>query len=156
MIIVKISDTSNRLKQIMKERRLKQVDIIEMCKPFCLKYDVKLGKNDLSQYVSGKVQPGQEKLTILGLALNVSEAWLMGYGTEYVSKEFECQPPDFAIDKPEPNLNSLTPSEQKLLEDYRSLNDEGKEKVEDYAEDLAASGRYIKNYSAEMGQEKAN
>lgn len=36
-------------------------------------------KNDLSQYVSGKVEPRQEKLTILGLALNVSETWLMGY-----------------------------------------------------------------------------
>lgn len=38
-----------------------------------------MGKSDISQYVSGKVEPGQDKLTILGLALNVSEAWLMGY-----------------------------------------------------------------------------
>ncbi len=36
-------------------------------------------KNDLSQYVSGKVEPKQDKLTILGLALNVNEVWLMGY-----------------------------------------------------------------------------
>lgn len=33
----------------------------------------------MSQYVSGRTEPGQDKLTILGLALNVSEAWLMGY-----------------------------------------------------------------------------
>ena len=71
--------TSDRLKQIMKERNLRQVDILEMCKPYCKKYNVKLGRNDLSQYVSGKVEPGQKKLTVLGTALNVSEAWLMGF-----------------------------------------------------------------------------
>ena len=63
----------------MNERSLRQVDILEAAKPFCEKYGVKLAKNDLSQYVSGKVEPRQEKLTILGLALNVSETWLMGY-----------------------------------------------------------------------------
>jgi len=71
--------TSQRLKQIMDIRQLRQVDILEAAEPFCKKYNVKLEKNALSQYVSGKVEPGQEKLTILGMALGVSEAWLMGY-----------------------------------------------------------------------------
>ena len=38
-----------------------------------------MNKSDLSQYVSGLVEPGQEKLSILGMALNVSEAWLIPY-----------------------------------------------------------------------------
>lgn len=76
---MKTSNTASRLHQIMSERNLRQIDIINSSKPFCQKYDVKLGKNDLSQYVNGKVEPGQDKLTILGLALGVSEAWLMGY-----------------------------------------------------------------------------
>ena len=71
-------NTSIRLKQIMAERRLKQVDIVNLAKPYCEQYNVKLSKSDLSQFVSGKVEPGQWKLTILGLALDVSEAWLMG------------------------------------------------------------------------------
>lgn len=71
--------TSQRLKQIMDTRKLRQVDILEAAEPFCKKYNIKLEKNALSQYVSGKVEPGQEKLTILGMALGVSEAWLMGY-----------------------------------------------------------------------------
>lgn len=71
--------TADRLKQVMNERGLKQVDILEACKPYCEKYGVKLAKNDLSQYISGKVTPGQDKLTILGLALGVNEVWLMGY-----------------------------------------------------------------------------
>lgn len=76
---MKIENTSVRLKELMEDRNLKQVDILEKCKPFCKKYNVKISKSDLSQYVSGKVEPGSKKLTILGLALNVNEAWLMGY-----------------------------------------------------------------------------
>ena len=76
---MKKENTSIRLKKIMSEKNLRQVDILELCKPYCEKYDIKLGKNDLSQYVSGKVEPGQKKLTILGMALNINEVWLMGY-----------------------------------------------------------------------------
>ena len=76
---MKTFTTSQRLKQLMKERNIKQVDILIKAEPFCKKYGVKLNKNDLSQYVNGKVEPGQQKLSILGLALNVNEAWLMGY-----------------------------------------------------------------------------
>lgn len=68
-----------RLNQAMKIRSLKQVDVLKAAKPYCDKYGIKLTKSDLSQYVSGKVEPRQEKLTILSLALSVSEAWLMGY-----------------------------------------------------------------------------
>lgn len=71
-------NTSSRLKQIMEQRGLKQADILRMAQPYCDRYNMKLGKSDLSQFVNGKVEPGQWKLTILGLALNVSEAWLMG------------------------------------------------------------------------------
>lgn len=71
--------TSNRLKQIMQERNLKQVDILNLTLPICKKYNVKMNKSDISQYVSGKVEPSQEKLSVLGMALNVTETWLMGF-----------------------------------------------------------------------------
>jgi len=74
--------TGERLRQIMSERGLKQVDILNMCKPYCEKHKVYIRKNDLSQYVADKVSPGQDKLTILSLALGVSEVWLMGYNVE--------------------------------------------------------------------------
>lgn len=81
--------TADRLKQIMSERGLKQVDILEACKPYCKRYGVQLKKNDLSQYVSGKVEPKQDKLSILGMALNVNEVWLMGYNVPAGRKELE-------------------------------------------------------------------
>ena len=70
--------TAQRLKEIMDMRGIKQIDIVKMAQPFCLQYDVKLGRNDLSQYVSGKAEPTQNKLFILSKALNVSVTWLMG------------------------------------------------------------------------------
>jgi repressor LexA len=37
-----------------------------------------MNKSDISQYVSGKVSPTQDKLYALGEALNVDPVWLMG------------------------------------------------------------------------------
>lgn len=72
-------NTGDRLKQIMNQRGLRQIDIINLCKPYCEKFGVKMGRNDISQYISGKAVPKQKKLTVLAQALEVNEAWLMGY-----------------------------------------------------------------------------
>lgn len=79
--------TSDRLKYILESRNLRQADILEMIEPYCQKYGVKIARNALSQYVTGKVLPKQDKLSILGMALNVSEAWLMGYDVPMERKE---------------------------------------------------------------------
>ena len=70
---------SQRLKEIISLKRIKQVDILNAAKPLCEKSKIKLGSNDLSQYVTGKVEPSFKKLSILAKALNVNEIWLMGY-----------------------------------------------------------------------------
>lgn len=75
----KISNTSKRLNYLINNYDIKQKDILEKVKPYCEKYKIRLEKNDLSQYVSDKTAPGQDKLSILAMALNVSEAWLLGY-----------------------------------------------------------------------------
>lgn len=71
--------TAERLRELMSVRKLRQVDILNAAAPFCNQFGIKLNKNDLSQYVSGKVTPRYEKLSVLALALNVSEMWLLGY-----------------------------------------------------------------------------
>lgn len=76
------STTSNRIKQAMKSSNLKQVDIVNKAKNLENETGIKLSKTDLSQYVNGKVQPGQKKLYVLAKILNVSEAWLLGYDVE--------------------------------------------------------------------------
>lgn len=83
--------TADRLKQIMEERNLRQVDILNLVLPVCAKYDVKMNKSDISQYVSGKVEPSQEKLVVLGMALNVTESWLMGFDVSPERKDTQIQ-----------------------------------------------------------------
>ena len=120
--------TAARLKQIMQERNIKQVDILELCKPYCIKYNEKLGKSILSQYISGSVEPGQTKLTILGLALNVNEVWLMGY--------------DVPMER-DNSANTQQPAdEQELLNDYRSLNDLGKAEAKKRVNELTKLEQY--------------
>ena len=76
---MKASNTAARLREIMTVRNLKQVDILRLCEPVSRRLGIRINRNDLSQYVNGKVEPGQFKLTVLAHALSVSETWLMGY-----------------------------------------------------------------------------
>ena len=84
---MKCCSTADRLKEIMQARNLKQVDILNKSLPFCSKYNIKMNKSDISQYVSGKIEPSQEKLVILGMALGVTEAWLMGFDVSPMRKD---------------------------------------------------------------------
>lgn len=84
---MKKHNTSDRLRQIMNERNLRQIDILNMTIPYCKEYGVKMNRSDISQYVSGKVEPNQSKLAVLGMALNLNEAWLMGYDVPMKRKE---------------------------------------------------------------------
>ena len=76
---MKRSCTAERLRALMNERGLKQVDILRLCQPYCTQYGVKMNKSDISQYLSGKAEPSQDKLIVLGMALGVQESWLMGF-----------------------------------------------------------------------------
>ena len=76
---MKNSCTADRLRTLMNERRLKQVDILKLCQPYCDRFGVKMNKSDISQYLSGKSVPSQDKLIVLGMALGVQESWLMGF-----------------------------------------------------------------------------
>ena len=111
---MKISSTAERLLQLINERNLKQVDILRLAAPYCKKNNIKLNRNDLSQYVNGKVEPRKSKLYILGQALKVNEAWLMGYDVPQSGTA---------------TANSITEQEKTLLAFYRSASEENKLKI---------------------------
>ena len=69
----------SRIREIMKLRKLRQVDVLRLAEPLCKQYNISLQKSDLSQYYNGKHEPSQDKLFILGQVLEVNEAWLLGY-----------------------------------------------------------------------------
>ncbi len=141
--------TGERLKELMTKRNLKQVDILEKAKHFCNQYNIKLTKTDLSQYISGKVEPGQSKLFILGLALDVSEAWLMGFD---VPMERTTQRNQSIFDKFD---NLSTSNLERITEIMNSLNAEGQEKLIDLGDDLVQSGKYKKCGQSGMAEKEA-
>lgn len=71
--------TAQRLKEVMALKKIRQIDIVRLAEPYCNVFKVKLGRNDISQYCSGIATPGQSKLNVMALALDVNEMWLMGY-----------------------------------------------------------------------------
>lgn len=117
-------NTATRLQTLMDLRGLKQADILRLAQPYCEKYKIKLGKSDLSQFVNGKVEPGQWKITILSLALNVSEAWLMGLDVP-MEKEI-----------PTPVVEDGLEAKAKSL--FNSLSDDLKDEAVRYLEFLAS------------------
>lgn len=64
---------AERLQEAMDLRNMKQVDLINL---------TGIKKSALSQYVSGKILPRQNNIFKLAKALNVNEAWLMGYDVD--------------------------------------------------------------------------
>ena len=112
------SSTSSRLKQIMSERNLRQVDILESSKPFQKKLGVKMGRSALSQYVTGKSKPDDKKLSLLSQTLDVSEAWLMGYDVDM---------------KRIPDEERVSESIPEILTIYNQLEEPRQEKVLDFA-----------------------
>ena len=123
---MKESSTQERLRYLMSEFGLRQSDIIEKCEPYCSKYGIALSKSALSLYISGRVEPKQDKIFILAKGLHVSEAWLMG----------------FDVPMEPPSREKEDRSKLKLLLSY--LNEEGRRKVFDYIEDLIDNPKYLK------------
>jgi len=86
-MVEKTATTAERLRYIIEVENMKQADILERCLPYLEQFKVKMNRSDISQYIAGKAAPKQNKLYILARALNVSEAWLMGYDVDMERKE---------------------------------------------------------------------
>lgn len=69
---------AERLRQVMKERNLRQTDVCKLIEPYCKKYGVCINKSHLSQYLSGNFYPALFNFSILCMALDVPMEWLCG------------------------------------------------------------------------------
>ena len=67
------AEFKDRLKQAMDMRNMKAVDLCEK---------TKIPKGAISYYLSGKSTPKADRLFLLCKALDVSEAWMLGYDVE--------------------------------------------------------------------------
>ncbi|WP_314161217.1 S24 family peptidase [uncultured Gemella sp.] len=74
-----MATSTERINQIMKEKKLRQIDVLNLAKPFQQKYNIKFSKSHLSQYVNGKSNPDNKKIFLLSKVFGITEAWLLGY-----------------------------------------------------------------------------
>lgn len=74
---------TGRLLQAMEREQMKQVDLLRLAE----KEGIKLGKSQISQYVSGKTIPRDNILQFLAAALHCEAAWLKGEDTASDEKE---------------------------------------------------------------------
>ena len=99
--------TQQRLREALSARNMLPIELSRLSG---------IGKSAISQYLSGKVTPKQDKIYKLAQALKVSESWLMGYD------EPMEQSPAPASD----NLPDLTPKDEREI---MHLMDDMKEKL---------------------------
>lgn len=61
---------SERIKEGLRRAEMTQADLCRL---------TNINDSTMSQYVSGRYEPTQQRLEKIAKALNVNEAWLMGY-----------------------------------------------------------------------------
>ena len=119
-----MSTTSQRIQEGMILRGYRQIDLVEK---------TGISKGALSSYITGRYEPKQNNIYLIAKALNVSEAWLMGFDVPMernvkASTEITLY-----------NLHCETKDEADLMLSYRALNDKNKGKCIAYSRSLLST-----------------
>jgi transcriptional regulator with XRE-family HTH domain len=107
----KTSNVAQRLSQALILKNIKQIDLCKMCD---------IPKGAMSLYLSGKYEPRQTRLNEIAIALNVNEAWLMGYDVPMERPE-EITTQVILENKSPSNESDLTEGEKKLIDLFRKV-----------------------------------
>lgn len=100
---------SKRMKETMELRNMKQIELCEK---------TGLRKSAISQYLSGTYEPKQKGVYLIAKALDVSEAWLMGY--------------DVPIERIEHIKTTITHEEKDFLDLFNQLDKQEKINLTNY------------------------
>ena len=96
------SSFAKRLKTALLMRDMKQSELCEI---------TKIPKSAMSQYISGAFEPKQDRIYLLAKALDVSEAWLMGY--------------DVPKQKPVPENETVDERHARWLSEFEKMSEFG-------------------------------
>ena len=96
-----VEPCATRIRKALSIRNMTQTEL-------CTK--AKISKSTLSEYLSGKYEPKNDKVFILAQALNVDPVWLMGFDVPMEKKE-------------EPEKQKDSPTELQLNEGEKMLLD---------------------------------
>lgn len=101
---------SVRIKKALEIKGMKQSELCKLAN---------IPKSSLSQYLSGDFEPKQDRIYLMAKALNVSEAWLMGFDV----------PMERQVKKTSPSEPTLTEGEQILLDLFRRVPEDKQQMV---------------------------
>lgn len=99
-----------RIKKALKIKGMKQAELCKLAN---------IPKSSLSQYLNGDFEPKQDRIYLIAQALNVSEAWLMGFNV----------PMERQVKKTSPTEPTLTEGEKMLLDLFRLVPEDKQELV---------------------------
>jgi transcriptional regulator with XRE-family HTH domain len=108
---------ASRIKDALSMRGMRQVELCEM---------TKIPKSAMSQYVSGAFEPKQDRIYLIAKALNVSEAWLMGYDVPMSRVNTNVTPTEATENDSTPEISE---NRRKLIDFAHSVPEEKVEQV---------------------------
>lgn len=104
-----------------------------------------IAKSTYNNYETGVRDPKSDFWIAVAKKYGVTIDYLMG---------FSDNPNPVGTEKKAPSTAEAVPGEEQLIRMYRDLNEEGRVKLVDYADDLVSSGKYIKSNPDKLGSEK--
>lgn len=116
-------------------------------------------RKNIEMYIKTSKYSQAEIAQILGISKASVTNWIKGTNSpniEYLDKLcniFNIQINDIFERHEEQNKETITSDEEQLLNNYKLLNQEGKEKALDYVNDLTGNPKYKKCDMSELVQE---
>ena len=115
----------NRLKSIMKERKITQTELAKR---------TGIRQSSISDWLNNRYEPKQDKVYIIAKALNVSPAWLLGYDENIPTNE---QSTNYYLDAETAEYAEMLrtrPEMRMLFSASRGISKEDMEKAVEYIE----------------------
>ena len=118
-------------------REASGLTVEEFCRQYNARFDGRMNKSTVSRYENSLQEPMISTVKKVAVFFSVDPSDLLGYSVDG------------------PAAPALSPELAALSAALDQLNEEGREKLLDYAADLVAGGRYIKSGASGLGQAQA-
>lgn len=100
-----MANISDRIREALSIRGMKQSELVER---------TGIGKSSISTYISGTYEPKQKNIYNIAKALNVSEAWLIG---------FDVPMDRTIVSRPAAEHFEMTDLEKQIIIEYRQADE---------------------------------
>ncbi len=136
-----IDSFANRLDLALKRNNMRPIDLANK---------THIDKSSISRYLSGDWKASQKRLTLIAMALNTNEAWLMGYDVSDDPNKSHINYKDYDAIKNNSNKLTLEEKKEKMLDYMDKYNIDSLSPIPVYSriheKDFKLVDRYIDEY----------